>query len=240
MSYEKYIPADLLALYEVYDYRHAAAILATEFPEEFAELCAALSRFRFTDEQVMARGGSETEIPKTFSALLRPRWKEEQLTAKLIVGDETKEVSTHKVDYIRGRVAFDLEWNSKDQTFDRDLTAFRAFHEWDKISVGVLATRSKELRPWFKSLGTYVEKDRKGDDRTKRYSDKYAASHTDLPQLLRRLVAGRHGECPVLVFGITTRLVLTRSSVYGRLLTVLKNPSQNLVSLINTVSPQGS
>jgi hypothetical protein len=35
----------------------------------------------------------------------------------------------HKVDYVKNRVAFDLEWNSKDQTFDRDLYAFRAFHE---------------------------------------------------------------------------------------------------------------
>lgn len=31
----------------------------------------------------------------------------------------------HKVDYVKNRVAFDLEWNSKDQTFDRDLYAFR-------------------------------------------------------------------------------------------------------------------
>ena len=35
----------------------------------------------------------------------------------------------HKVDYVKGRVAFDLEWNSKDQTFDRDLYAMSAFSQ---------------------------------------------------------------------------------------------------------------
>ncbi len=29
-------------------------------------------------------------------------------------------IDGHKIDYVKGRVAFDLEWNSKDQTFDRD------------------------------------------------------------------------------------------------------------------------
>lgn len=27
------------------------------------------------------------------------------------------------------KIAFDVEWNSKDQTFDRDLYAFRSFSE---------------------------------------------------------------------------------------------------------------
>ncbi|MDR2880746.1 MAG: hypothetical protein LBV29_02440 [Azoarcus sp.] len=42
----------------------------------------------------------------------------------------------------KGRVAFDLEWNSKDQTFDRDLYALRAFHECGLISAGIMVTRT--------------------------------------------------------------------------------------------------
>ena len=30
----------------------------------------------------------------------------------------------HRIDFLNGRVALDLEWNSKDQTYDRDLYAF--------------------------------------------------------------------------------------------------------------------
>jgi hypothetical protein len=59
----------------------------------------------------------------------------------------------HKVDYVKNRVAFDLEWNSKDQTFDRGLYAFRAFHEAGVISAAVLLTRSESLNEVFKNLG---------------------------------------------------------------------------------------
>ncbi|EQD79612.1 Restriction endonuclease BglII [mine drainage metagenome] len=47
---------------------------------------------------------------------------------------------------MKGSVAFNLEWNSKDQTFDRDLYAFRTFHEAGVISAAVLLTRSEALR----------------------------------------------------------------------------------------------
>ena len=39
MSFEKYIPDDILDLYEVHDYKHAAAILSNEFPSEYSEIC---------------------------------------------------------------------------------------------------------------------------------------------------------------------------------------------------------
>jgi hypothetical protein len=151
----------------------------------------------------MARGRNESEIPKTFSRLLRPRWSEAKLTARLVVDDESVNIDTHKIDYCRGRVALDVEWNSKDQTFDRDLYSFRAFHEFGKISVGVLVTRSEELIPWFNGLGTFQDQTGK----TRRFVDKYAASTTHMGQLLRRLNAGRGGGCPMLAFGITTKLL---------------------------------
>ena len=98
----------------------------------------------------------------------------------------------HKIDFVKHRVAFDLEWNSKDQTFDRDLYAFRAFHEAGIISAAVLLTRSAELNEVFKSLGVM---------------HKYGASTTWMGKLLYRLKAGRHGGCPVLVLGIKPALI---------------------------------
>lgn len=65
----------------------------------------------------------------------------------------------HKVDYVKNRVAFDLEWNSKDQTFDRDLYAFRAFHECDLIDAAVLLTRSAALNTVFEKLGPELDGD---------------------------------------------------------------------------------
>lgn len=208
MVWEDYIPQDIKDRYEIHDFKHAAAILSKEFPEAFNEICQALRKFRFTTEDVTTPGGNESQIPKKFSDILRPiGWKEEQLTAKVIVGEREVSHDTHKVDYIKGRVALDLEWNSKDQTYDRDLYAFRAFFEYDKISLGVLITRSNELDPWIDSLGTYVDK----NGTRRKYRDKFGASTTQMGKLIPRLEAGRNGGCPVLVFGITTKLLKGRS-----------------------------
>jgi hypothetical protein len=205
LSWQEHIPNEIANLYDVHDHRHAAAILSNEFPDEFEDLVGALSKFRFIQDDVTQPGGNESKIPKKFSEILRPRgWVERRLNAKLLVDEEVVSHDSHKVDYIKGRVAFDLEWNSKDQTFDRDLYAFRAFFEYNRISVGVLVTRSNELDPWINSLGTI--EDRYGT--TRKVAAKYGASTTHMRKLLPRLEAGRSGGCPVLVLGITTMILI--------------------------------
>lgn len=204
MIWQDHIPEDIRALYEVHDYHHAAAILATEFPAESAEIYTALRAFRLTKADILEAGGNESRIPKKVSDLLRPLgWKEDKLTASQTVDGVTVTQDTHLVDYLKGRVALDVEWNSKDQTFDRDLYAFRSFFEFGKISVGVLLTRSNELDDLFVSLGNVTDK--YGVDRP--IKAKYGASTTHMGKLLPRLNSGRNGGCPVLAFGITPRLV---------------------------------
>lgn len=128
MIWEDFVPADIRELYEIKDYHHAAAILAHEFPQAFEEICQALRDFRITRADIRKPGGNESDIPKKFSAILRPSgWVEKQMKAKMVADDVEVHQDTHKVDYLKDRVAFDLEWNSKDQTFDRDLFAFRTF-----------------------------------------------------------------------------------------------------------------
>src|SRR5260221_13367808 len=125
---ELHVPADLRDLYEVHEYRHGAALLYSEFPVLYREICDALRAFRLTRSQLIEGGGNESQIPKTFSRLLRPNgWVEAKLSAAMVVDNQTVQQDTHKIDYLKGRVAFDLEWNSKDQTVDRDLFAFRSF-----------------------------------------------------------------------------------------------------------------
>ncbi len=111
----------------------------------------------------------------------------------------------HKIDYVKDRVAFDLEWNSKDQTFDRDLYAFAAFFQCGIIDAGVLLTRSKEMNPIFKKLGPALKRDgsveyKNGEPRMTAH--KYGASTTWMGKLVYRLNAGRNGGCPVLALGI--------------------------------------
>ncbi|NIJ09035.1 hypothetical protein FHS31_002665 [Sphingomonas vulcanisoli] len=213
-----YIPEDILARYEVYSYRNAALILRQAYPEQFEELMNALRAFKISTATILKAGGNESEIPKLISAELRPRgWNETTIRADLLISLLWKEqqlkrngkpknvkreeqrtkarfLDGHKVDYIKGAVAFDLEWNSKDQTFDRDLYAFSAFSQCGVIDVGVLLTRSASLNPVFASLG-------------KKVAAKYGASTTWMGKLIYRLNAGRNGSCPVLAIGIRPECV---------------------------------
>ena len=168
MTLTNYLPNELFEKYEVHNYRHAAEVLSTGCPDELAELMSALAKFQITTADILAKGGNESQIPKKLSAILRPaEWFETRIRGDLVVTIETHTdagvkkteeriddfMDGHKVDYVKNRVAFDLEWNSKDQTFDRDLYAFRAFHEAGVISAAVLLTRSASLNEVFKSLG---------------------------------------------------------------------------------------
>lgn len=207
MPITDYLPAEFLEIYEVHNYRHAIEVLATGCPDEFAELIGALSAFRLTTADILAKGGNESQIPKRLASLFHPLgWYETRIRGDLVVtiethtdtGRETREtrlddfMDGHKVDFVKNRVAFDLEWNSKDQTFDRDLYAFRAFHEAGVISAAVLLTRSADLNEVFKAL---------------EIMPKYGASTTWMGKLLYRMKAGRNGGCPVLVLGITQKLI---------------------------------
>ncbi|WP_371129699.1 BglII/BstYI family type II restriction endonuclease [Methylococcus capsulatus] len=107
-----------------------------------------------------------------------------------------------------------MEWNSKDQTFDRDLHAFRAFHECDSIDAAVLLTRSASLNTVFEKLGPELDRDGNprldGKGRPRLIESKYGASTTWMGKLPYRLNAGRHGGCPVLAVGITPELMTDR------------------------------
>jgi CRISPR-associated protein Csd2 len=108
-------------------------------------------------------------------------------------------VAGHKVDFVKGRVAFDMEWNSKDQTFDRDLNAVRALYECNIVAAGVLLTRSAELVPLFREIQNRTNIDK--------FASKYGASTTWMKKLTDRLDAGRAGGCPILAIGIKPTVV---------------------------------
>jgi CRISPR-associated protein Csd2 len=146
----------------------------------------------------------EADTVEIIEELQRKGYTVEEITRKNFLDG-------HKVDYVKNRVAFDLEWNSKDQTFDRDLYAFRAFHECDLIDAAVLLTRGVSLNAVFEKLGPELDKnnnprtDKK--DKPKLIKSKYGASTTWMGKLLYRLNAGRHGGVPLLALGIKPNLI---------------------------------
>jgi hypothetical protein len=195
------LPQALLNKYEIHNFNHAAEILSQAYEQEFAELMTALRNFSISVSDIVAGGGNESAVPKKFSHLLRPLgWHEVKISGDLLVKLQRRNPSAppeqfairdfidgHNIDYVKGKVAFDMEWNSKDQTFDRDLYAFRAFYECGVISCGVIVTRSERLNPIFGRLGI---------------KHKYGASTTWMGKLLPRIQSGRHGGCPLLAVGI--------------------------------------
>ncbi len=230
------LPKDIRSLYEVYSYRGAAVILSENHKREFAELLECLRNFRISKAMIRKAGGNESEIPKLISAALRPLgWYETVIQGDLLVKLTWKErvnepkkgkpkfeirrrdikrakfLDGHKIDYVKGKVAFDLEWNSKDQTFDRDLYAFNAFALCGAIDVGVLVTRGASLTPVLKQLGQALTKEgrleTKKSGEPRMTHEKYGASTTWMGKLLYRLNAGRNGSCPVLAFGITPNCI---------------------------------
>lgn len=215
MQLEQYIDNDLLSRFEFHNYGHALEILHDAFPKEWEEVQDCLRKLRLSVEDIRKAGGSESPIPKKFDDVLYPYgWREIRISGDLIVkkyprqtaqrrgrfADQPYEVETidgyidgHNIDFLKNRVAFDLEWNSKDQTFDRDLLAMRTYFDCGLIDVGIIVTRAEELNEIFKSLT---------DQEGKPLMKKYGASTTWMGKLLYRLDSRRGGGCPVLAVGI--------------------------------------
>lgn len=210
----QYIRPTLLDKFEFQNYGHALEILNEAFPIEWNELQDALEKLSITIDDLKAAGGNETAIPKKFDDVLYPLgWREIRITGDLLVklyprrenqrgrfSDQPFDekiidgyIDGHNIDFIKDKVAFDLEWNSKDQTFDRDLLAMRTYFDCGLIEVGIIVTRSKELNDIFKEIT---------DDYGKSLMPKYGASTTWMGKLEYRLKSRRNGGCPILAIGI--------------------------------------
>lgn len=213
-------PVALLDRFEFHSYGHALEILTESFPLHWQEIYQSLSQFGVTTDELRAAGGNETAIPKKFDDVLYPLgWREIKITGDLLIkmyprkanqrgrfsdspfSEKTIEgwIDGHNIDFIKDKVAFDLEWNSKDQTFDRDLLAMRTYFDCGIIDVGVIVTRSEELNDVFRSLKTSG-----GEPLMK----KYGASTTWMGKLLPRLNSRRNGGCPILAVGIRKPCVI--------------------------------
>lgn len=221
MRIEEYIEHDLLEKFEFYNYNHALEIITQAFPEEWSNIVECLRRLEITTDDLRQAGGNETNIPKKFDDVLYPLgWREIRISGDLnikfyprraeqrgrfsdVASDEKtipNYIDGHNIDFIKGRVAFDLEWNSKDQTFDRDLLAMRTYYDCDIISAGIIITRAEELNDVFKTV--YVP------GSSKPIMPKYGASTTWMGKLTYRLDSRRNGGCPILAVGIKKKCII--------------------------------
>lgn len=178
--------------YEIHEWRHASAILAADFPSEWADIQATLEGFRLNRSEILTPGGRKSDIAGWLDGQLEARgWQEKKFTTQIKVDERTMDAPTHKVDCFKNGVALEIEWNNKDPFYDRDLNNFRLLFDLRAISVGVIITRSSELQAIFDGLGR---------------GKSYGNSTTHMAKLLPRIEGGSGGGCPLLVFGITPAL----------------------------------
>ncbi|HDS1311258.1 MULTISPECIES: BglII/BstYI family type II restriction endonuclease [Lysobacteraceae] len=181
------------ANYELHEWRHAVAILKSDFPDEWADILRMLEDFRLYKGWIEVGGGNRSNLAAWVDHTLGERgWVETKFNTQIKVDEITRDSPTHKVDCFRNRVALEVEWNNKDPFYDRDLNNFRLLFDLGVVSVGVIFTRADELQEVFDAMGR---------------GSSYGNSTTHMGKLLPRVEGGSGGGCPLLVIGIKKSLL---------------------------------
>lgn len=211
------LPDGFSGKYEIKSFRNAANLLVAAHGQEVSRLFQLLADFEIQMDDILKKGGNKSQVAKKLEEILHPLgWNETRISGDLLVRRHVKALNDqpkgskfhkvdsisvlenfldgHQIDFVKDRIAFDLEWNSKDQTFDRDLYAMRAFYDCGVIDVGIILTRSSHLKEMFADIASRL-------DTIKSFKDKYGASTTWMGKLDYRVNAGRAGGCPILALG---------------------------------------
>ncbi len=186
------IPFEIRELYEIHEWKHACAILASDFPDEWNDIIEVLSEFRLYKSWLTRGGGRKSKISGFIDEFLYQKgWQEKKFSTRVVVDEQSMDTPTHKIDCYKNRIALEIEWNNKDPFYDRDLNNFRLLFDLRAISVGVIITRCDELQEIFNDLGR---------------GQSFGASTTHMSKLLPRIEGGSGAGCPLLVFGISRKL----------------------------------
>ena len=178
--------------YEVYESKHACAILKEDFSAEWEDIILLLENFRLKKSWLTQPGGRKSNVSDYIDSYLYQKgWIEKEFKTQVVVDNHVMDSPTHKIDCFKNRVALEIEWNNKDPFFDRDLNNFRLLFDLRAISVGIIITRCDQLQEIFNTLGR---------------GSSFGASTTHMGKLLPRLEGGGGAGCPVLVFGISESL----------------------------------
>jgi hypothetical protein len=178
--------------YEIYEWKHATAIMEGDFPNEWKDLLDMLNNFELKKTWCRKGGGNKSEISKWVDGFLGTRgWVEKDFETKIVVDEKEMKSPTHKVDCYKNGIALEVEWNNKDPFFDRDLNNFRLLFDLRAISVGIILTRCDELQEIFKSLGR---------------GGSYGNATTHMSKLLPRILGGGGAGCPLIAIGIRKTL----------------------------------
>lgn len=137
---------------------NADLILTSRFADEGESLVEALLSYQLdVEDALVRRGGGLAEHTQDLAAKLnRFGWTKNEITIAEEVSfsqrfETTTTVSTtHEIDHLAensdgSKLAIEIEWNNKDEFFDRDFQSIRRLHEMHLIELGVIITRGSSL-----------------------------------------------------------------------------------------------
>lgn len=195
----------------------AAAVLRSVCPDEWADITHVLKSFALDPAHWLKSGGNRGDIAKQIDGMFGELgWRETRvdlvtqgvlLSKKLEVIERLPPVEQegYLVDNFKGRVALDVEWNAKDGNLDRDLSAYRAWHEAGVISAAVLITQERvDLKALAEQLWSDYQSSLPPASRTAKLPiDLGTSTTTNLEKAALRVRRGVMGTCPLLIVAAT-------------------------------------
>jgi hypothetical protein len=184
-------------------------------PAEWADITHVLATFALDPAQWLKAGGNRGEIARVIDGMFAARgWREMRVDLHTHGVLYTSQNATtpfgqlpvvkqegYLVDNFKGRVVLDVEWNAKDGNLDRDLSAYRAWHEAGVISAAVLITQDRlPLKALAHTLWDAYQSTLPAAQRTSRLPiDLGTSTTTNLEKAALRVRRGVMGTCPLLV-----------------------------------------
>jgi len=194
----------------------ASAVLRSVCPAEWADITYVLSTFQLNPADWMRSGGNRGPVAIKIDGMFADLgWRETRVdlsTEGILLSKSEKIIGRlpatyqegYLVDNFKGRVALDVEWNAKDGNLDRDLSAYRAWHEAGVISAAVVITQDKtRLMQLAERLWRDYQETLPEDQRNSKLPMDGTSTTTNLDKAALRVRRGVMGTCPLLVIAAT-------------------------------------
>lgn len=223
------IPSSIRSRYNFLETSNASAILKAVAPNEFEEFLEVLDDFRLHPDEWLRKGKNKGDLTNALDQRFRTRgWEETRIDFEVkgflhtdfhakgtrTEGRNVEEVPAvyapgFRVDNFKGRMIVDIEWNAKDGNLDRDLSAYRAWHENALIDGAVIITKDRlPLRGLAMEIWKRYQETLPHDQRQEKLVlpiDLETSTTTTLVNAEDRLLRGGAGTCPVLIVGVTDK-----------------------------------